>query len=111
MIQSRVKGKQEGIHRFLREISPEKFGPFDLGRDGIDGYDRTMIMGHQCGEVMVLIAHQMSHDRALIGPRSRDGRAMIARRSWFVIFLYQPSDEDRAEVSPRGAHRSPHRPI
>ena len=28
-IQSRVKKKQEGIHRFLKEISPEKFGPFD----------------------------------------------------------------------------------
>ena len=40
-------------------------------------------------------------------PRSRIDHATIARQSWFVIFLYKLSDEDRAEVSPRGAHRLP----
>ena len=69
-IQSRVKKKQESTSVFKGEFPQEKIGPFDPMIGGIYGHDHTMIVGHECRKIMVLIVHQMSHDRATIGPRS-----------------------------------------
>ena len=39
-----------------------------------DGHDCTMIVAHHLEVIVVFIVHQMSHDRATIGPRSRIDR-------------------------------------
>ena len=43
----------------------------------------------------------MALDFAMNEPRSRDDRAMIACRSWFLVFLNPPSDEDHVVAHDR----------
>ena len=38
---------------------------------------------------------------AMHEPRLRDDQAMIARGSWFLVFLNPPSDEDRVVADDR----------
>ena len=43
----------------------------------------------------------MAPDFAMNEPRSRDDRATIVRRSWFLVFLSPSSDEDRVVAHDR----------
>ena len=64
-----------------------------------------MIVAHHCDSIVAPITRWMDHDPVMIGPRSCDDRATIARRSSHDRVTIEPrSRDDRAMIARRSGH-------